>query len=153
MTNEELKNKLLGWHQDLQFSEEGAPYLNVEVPLSLLKPLAAKLKSDPDCAFDYLFCVTGMDFGSELGVVYHLESTTFRHNLVMKVRTADRENPEIDSLNEIWPAAYLNEMEVFDFFGIKFKGHPHLKRLFLTEDWVGYPLRKDYVDNVNMIIR
>ncbi len=152
MTNEELKNKISGWYGDLQFSEKGT-YLSVEVPAKLLKTLAAKLQSEPDCAFNYLFCVTGMDYGNELGVVYHLESTKFRHILVLKVKTADRENPEFDTLTELWPAAYWNEMEVFDFFGIKFTGHPHLKRLFMSEDWVGYPLRKDYVDNVNMITR
>jgi len=152
MTNEEIKNKLSGWYNDLRFTETGT-YLNVEVPPKNLKSLAEKLKSDPDCAFNYLFCYTGVDFGEELGVMVHLESTAFRHILVLTAKTSDRENPELDSLHEIWPAAFLQEMEVFDFFGIKFKGHPHLKRLFMGEEWKGYPLRKDYVDNVNMIIR
>ncbi|WP_372973339.1 NADH-quinone oxidoreductase subunit C, partial [Muriicola sp.] len=102
--------------------------------------------------FDYLFCLTGVDWGEELGVIYHLESTTKRHILVVKVSTADRENPELDTVCDLWFTAEFHEREVFDFFGIRFRNHPNLKRLFLTEDWEGYPLRKDYEDDVNMIL-
>jgi NADH:ubiquinone oxidoreductase subunit C len=108
---------------------------------------------DRELSFDYLFCLTGVDWGTELGVVYHLESTTHRHNLVVKVMTSDRENPTIDSVQDIWQTANFHEMEVFDFFGIKFNNHPNLKRLFLPKDWTGYPLRKDYDDPINMIIK
>ena len=152
MTNEEIKNKLSNWYSDLTFIENGT-YLNIEVPENILKPLAEKLRFDTECAFDYMFCHTGVDFGEELGVMIHLESTKYRHIIVLTVKTKDRENPELDSIHDIWPAAFLQEMEVFDFFGIKFKGHPQMKRLFMGEEWVGYPLRKDYVDNANMIIR
>ncbi len=152
MTNDELKNKIGGWITELTFTENGS-YLDVEVAPAQLKELAGKLKNDPDTDFNYLFCVTGMDFGEELGVVYHLESTKHRHILTVTVKIPDRENPQLDSLYKIWPAAELQEMEVYDLFGIRFKEHPNLKRLFLGEEWVGYPLRKDYVDEVNMIIR
>ncbi len=152
MTNEALKNKITQWIPEVSFSESGT-YLNVDVEPDKLKVLAEKLKDDKETSFNYLFCVTGMDFGEELGVIYFLESTKQRHILSVTVKTPDRENPELDSLDEIWPAAALQEMEIYDLFGIKFKGHPGLRRIFLGEEWKGYPLRKDYVDEVNMIIR
>jgi len=152
MTNEELKSKLKSWLPDLIFNENGT-YLNVEIGQTGLLDFAEKLKDDPDTDFNYLFCVSGIDFGDELGVMYHLESTRHRHIITLTVKTAERENPVLDSLWKIWPAAELQEMEVYDLFGIRFNGHPNLKRLFLGEEWVGYPLRKDYVDEVNMIIR
>jgi NADH:ubiquinone oxidoreductase subunit C len=112
-----------------------------------------QLKGNSETNFDYLFCLSGMDWGAALGVVYHLESTTHRHQLVVKVKTEDRENPTFDSVWTIWRTAEFHEREVFDFFGIQFNNHPNLKRLFLTEDWDGFPLRKDYVDEINMIIK
>lgn len=136
----------------LEFTEEGSQFLNISVRPEQLRPLMLELKNNTETLFDYLFCLSGVDWGEELGVVYHLESTVHRHIVVVKVKTADRENPTLDSVYNIWATAEFHEREVFDFFGIKFNDHPNLKRLFLTEDWVGYPLRKDYVDEVNMII-
>lgn len=137
----------------LEFSEEGSEFLNVFVQPEQLYTLMSKLKNNKQTQFDYLFCVTGMDWEPELGVVYHLESTVHRHIIVVKVKTSDRENPNFDSVWDIWRTAEFHEREVFDFFGIKFNNHPNLKRLFLTENWEGFPLRKDYEDEANMIIK
>ena len=137
----------------LEFIEEGSQFLNVLVPKDYLYELMAKLKADDSTKFNYLFCLSGVDWGEELGVVYHLESTKYRHTIVVKVNTKDRENPTLDSVWDIWRTAEFHEREVFDFFGIKFNNHPNLKRLFLTEDWEGFPLRKDYVDEINMVIK
>jgi len=137
----------------LEFNEEGSQFLNITVQPELLHKLMSQLKSNVETHFDYLFCLSGVDWGEELGVVYHLESTTHRHTIVVKVQTKDRENPTFDSVCDIWATADFHEREVFDFFGIKFNNHPNLKRLFLTEEWVGYPLRKDYVDEINMVIK
>jgi len=137
----------------LEFSEEESQFLNIVVQSEQLHSLMDQLKSDDQTHFDYLFCLSGVDWGEQLGVVYHLESTKHRHSIVVKVKTADREDPVLDSVCDIWATAEFHEREVFDFFGIKFNDHPNLKRLFLTEDWVGYPLRKDYEDEVNMIIK
>ena len=137
----------------LEFNEEGSQFLNITVQPELLHKLMSQLKSNSETQFDYLFCLTGVDWGEELGVVYHLESTTHRHTIVVKVQTKDRENPTFDSVCDIWATADFHEREVFDFFGIKFNNHPNLKRLFLTEDWDGFPLRKDYVDEINMVIK
>ena len=137
----------------LEFTEEGSQFLNITVQHELLHKLMSQLKSNSETKFDYLFCLSGVDWGEELGVVYHLESTTHRHTIVVKVQTKDRENPTFDSVCDIWATADFHEREVFDFFGIKFNNHPNLKRLFLTEDWDGFPLRKDYVDEINMVIK
>ncbi len=137
----------------LEFTEEESQFLNVLVQPAQLYALMYQLKDNEQTKFDYLFCLSGVDWGEELGVVYHLESTVHRHSMVVKVKTADRENPNLDSVCDIWRTAEFHEREVFDFFGIKFNNHPNLKRLFLTENWEGFPLRKDYVDEVNMIIK
>lgn len=152
MSKEELQELIQSWDPELQIEEE-SEFLQVVVQEENLLKFCNSLKNDPKTKFDYLFCLTGMDWGKELGVIYHLESTTLKHELVVKVKTEDRENPEFDSVWEIWRTAELHEMEVFDFFGIKFKNHPNLKRLFLTPDWTGFPLRKDYVDEANMVIK
>ncbi len=153
MTNEALQTFIGNWIPELEFTEEGSQFLNILVKPEQLHELMSKLKNDKETNFDYLFCLSGVDWGKELGVVYHLESTTLRHIIVVKVQTEDRENPTFDTVCDIWKTAEFHECEVFDFFGIKFKNHPNLKRLFLTEDWDGFPLRKDYVDEINMVIK
>jgi len=153
MTNEALQNLISTWIPELEFSELESQFLNITVQPAQLHQLMLQLKNNNETKFDYLFCLSGVDWVTELGVVYHLESTTYRHTIVVKVKTADRENPTFDSVCDIWKTADFHEREVFDFFGIKFNNHPNLKRLFLTEDWSGFPLRKDYVDEINMIVK
>jgi len=152
MTNEALQQLIAAWIPELEFTEAESQFLNIEVPAQHLHALMSQLKSNPETQFDYLFCLSGVDWGEKLGVVYHLESTTHRHILVVKVATENREEPVFDSVYDIWATAEFHEREVFDFFGIRFNNHPNLKRLFLTEDWIGYPLRKDYEDETNMIL-
>jgi NADH:ubiquinone oxidoreductase subunit C len=71
-------------------------------------------------------------------------------NIVVKVKL-DREKPEVSTVCDIWRGAEMFEREVYDLFGVIFLEHPDLRRLLLTDDWVGYPLRKDYEDPINMI--
>lgn len=118
--------------------------LTVTVPAAAFHELAYRLRTDEDLLFDYLVCMTGMDWGETLGVVYHLASTRYGHRLVLKIETNDRENPELPSVSDIWDTANLNEREVLDFYGIHFINHPDMRHLFLRNDWVGYPFRKDY---------
>ncbi len=153
MTNEALQNLISPWIPELEFNEEKSQFLNITVQPEQLHQLMTQLKINPETNFDYLFCLTGVDWGAALGVVYHLESTTHRHQIVVKVKTEDRVNPTLDSVCDIWRTAEFHEREVFDFFGIQFNNHPNLKRLFLTEEWDGFPLRKDYVDEINMVIK
>ncbi|MFH4966855.1 NADH-quinone oxidoreductase subunit C [Gaetbulibacter sp. M240] len=153
MKNEALQDLIGSWIPDLEFSEEASQFLNISVKPEQLHHLMTALKNNPETYFDYLFCLSGVDWEPELGVVYHLESTKYRHIVVVKVKTEDRENPIIDTVSDIWRTAEFHEREVFDFFGIKFNNHPNLKRLFLTDEWDGFPLRKDYVDDINMVIK
>lgn len=93
---------------------------------------------------DFLECLTGMDWEAYgLGVIYHLESTTTGKRTCLKTVTTDRENPLLPSVTDLWDVANIYEREVFDFYGIKFTGHPDMRRVFMREDWVGFPFRKD----------
>lgn len=153
MTNEALQSLISIWIPELEFTEEKSQFLNITVQPEHLHQLMSQLKSNTETKFDYLFCLSGVDWEKEMGIVYHLESTVHRHTIVVKVKTTDRENPTFDTVCDIWYTAEFHEREVFDFFGIKFNNHPNLKRLFLTEEWDGFPLRKDYVDEINMVIK
>jgi NADH-quinone oxidoreductase subunit C len=150
MDNAQLKELVTGMVPDATF-EESKQFLTVSVAPDQLHQLMQSLKERPDTRFDYLFCITGVDIQEKLQVVYHLESTTHGHQVVLKTATADREKPEMDSIVDLFKGAELHENEIFDLFGIVFKGHPNLRRMFMPEDWNGYPLRKDYVDEVNII--
>ena len=137
-----MKEKILSIVPDATIEEKA--FLTVSVPPISFHNLAVRLKNDKDLQFDYLVCMTGMDWGETLGVIYHLRSTTLKHEIVLRQETADRENPELPSVSDVWATANFNEREVFGFFGIRFINHPDMRRLFLRNDWVGYPFRKDY---------
>jgi NADH:ubiquinone oxidoreductase subunit C len=126
--------------------KEGKQFTEVTVPPSKVHSLASQLRDKEETLFDFLDSITGVDYGHDLGVIYHLRSTKYPHVVVLKTRTSDRENPQFDSVSDIWEAAELHEREAFDLLGIKFANHPDLRRLFLNSSW-GFPLRKDYVDN------
>ena len=120
----------------------------IEIPAEKLHEEMLKLRQGKH--MDFLRSLTGMDWGEEgLGVVYHLEDTKTRENIVVSTRTTNREKPELPSVSDIWKGAEFNEREVYDYYGIRFIGHPDMRRLFLRDDWVGYPLRKDYDENLN----
>lgn len=114
------------------------------VPFKQMPQLAEYLYEEKDLQFDTLKSIIGVDWGETLGAVYILESSIHNTSISLKVETSDRENPLLYSVSNIWRSADLNEREIFDFYGIRFIGHPDMRRLFLREDWVGYPLRKDY---------
>ena len=149
MDNDKLKEKVLAIVPNAEVVE-GKQYLEATVIPGKLHALAKQLKEDPETCFDFLFCMTGVDYGDSLGIVYHLESVKHRHSIVLKARIANRETPQIDSVYDLWKAAEYHEREIFDLMGIRFKDHPDLRRLFLDDSW-GHPLRKDFVDNVNII--
>jgi NADH:ubiquinone oxidoreductase subunit C len=85
-------------------------------------------------------------------MVYHLNSTIYKHTAVVKTRINDREKPVVDTLSDIWKTAEFHEREVFDLFGISFMNHPDMQRLFL-DDGYGFPLRKDFTDESRMIVK
>jgi NADH-quinone oxidoreductase subunit C len=121
------------------------PWLNVE-PQSIVE-VCRFLKDDPELNFEVLSDLTGLDLPKEnkLQVVYHLYSYSKRHQIVLKA-DLPREAPRVSTVEEIWKAANWFEREVFDLFGVAFDGHSDLRRIMLPEDWVGHPLRKDYVE-------
>ncbi|MBL8007593.1 MAG: NADH-quinone oxidoreductase subunit C [Ignavibacteria bacterium] len=151
MSNEELKNIILQITPDAELTEEGSEFLNATVKPDQLHFLAEKLRNDKNTLFDYLYCLTGVDWISNFQVVYHLESTVHNHRIVLKAKITDRENPSVDTVSDIWKTAEFHEREVYDLFGIKFNNHPDLRRILLEEDWKGYPLRKDYADEANIV--
>lgn len=108
--------------------------------------LCKTLKENGETKMDYLFCQTALDRKDGFHVVYHLTSTELGHCVMMRTILPDKANPEVETMSDLWRAAEYYEREVFDLFGIRFTNHPDLRRIFLDDDWVGYPLRKDYKD-------
>ena len=103
------------------------------------------LKIDPDLGMNYIVDVVGADYyGNDprFEVVYHLYSIRKKHRIRIKVRVNEGET--VPSVTSIWPGADWPEREVYDMYGIAFDGHPNMKRIYMAEDWEGYPLRKDY---------
>lgn len=122
-------------------AENGDNYLYV--PGDKIVDIVRYLKESWELSFDFLINLSAMDGQEHIVVTYHLYSYRHRHFFILKVRVP-RENGEIQSLTPLYGAANFQEREVFDHFGVKFKGHPDLRRILLPEDWVGYPLLKDY---------
>ena len=95
--------------------------------------------------FDYLSCLSGMDYGDNLGVVYHLYSVSLKHRISLKV-SVPKDEPNVPTVERVWRTADWHEREAYDMFGVNFKGHHNLIRILCPYDWDGYPLRKDYVN-------
>jgi len=150
MENDKLKERILSIVPEA-LTEENKQFLTCIIPAAQFHALVANLKHTADTAFDYLFCLTGVDLGSDLAVVYHLNSTLHWHDLVLKIKLSDRENPAVDSICDLYRGAEFFEREIFDLLGIRFNNHPDLRKIFLDEDWKGFPLRKDYVDEINIV--
>jgi NADH-quinone oxidoreductase subunit C len=102
------------------------------------------LKMDSELAFDYLSNLLGIDFKDRLESVYYFYSYPKKHSLCVRVKTKDREDTLMASVSNLWAGANWHERESFDLLGIVYEGHPDLRRILLTDDWVGHPLRKDY---------
>ena len=150
MNNEELKTNITELLPDASFDESGE-WLNINVEPAAWLSFAEKLRNNDSLFFDYLFCVTCIDWKTHLTMVYHLSSTKFRHNIVLKSKL-DRDKTEIESVSHIWKTAIFHEREVYEMFGVNFLNHPDLRLLILPDGWEGKnPMRKDFEDAVNMI--
>jgi NADH-quinone oxidoreductase subunit C len=120
--------------------------LTIWISREAIRDAVAFLKSDPELDFNYLADVTCVDWypaEPRFEVVYHLLSITTKHRLRLKVALSG-DDPVIESVVPVFPSANFFEREVFDLFGIRFSGHPNLRRILMPEDWEGHPLRKDY---------
>lgn len=138
----DIKDIILGVCPQVTFEDNEV--LTAVVPDSDWHAVATAIH---DAGYHWLTALIGEDFGDALGCVYYFTSTVDDSKISAKVTTTDRENPMIHSVSDLWKDALLEEREVFDFFGIKFINHPDMRRLYLRNDWVGYPLRKDYDEN------
>ena len=152
MTNEQLKEKILRIASNAEVAE-GKQYLEATIPAGRILSLAKTLKESEDTAFDYLYCLSGVDYGDHFALLYHLTSSVHNHSLVIRTKISGRENPSAESVYSIWKTAEYHEREIFDLLGISFRNHPDLRRIFLDDSWQGYPLRKDYTDDVNIVER
>ena len=120
--------------------------LTLTLERSGLREACAILEADPATRFDFLSDLTCVDrYPGEprFEVVYHLLSLPRKERVRLKVRVPG-DDPNLESVTSVWPAANYFEREVFDLFGVRFAGHPYLRRLLMPEDWQGHPLRKDY---------
>src|ERR1700744_5570472 len=125
-------------------------------PALLINPdrvadVCLELRDNPQTYFDFLACLSGVDYGVEagrFGVVYHLASIPYQTQLTLKIIKENSRDlndlPAFPSLTPVYRAADWHEREAFDMIGIFFEGHPDLRRILLPDDWDGYPLRKDY---------
>ena len=117
----------------------------VRVPPARLVEVMRFLRDHADLRFDYLSNLTGMHWPKKerpLEVVYHLFSIARRHRLTVKIDLAEGE--AAPSVTSLWPTADWHEREAFDLFGIRFDGHPDLRRILMPDEWSGHPLRKEY---------
>ena len=112
-----------------------------------LKDVARRLKADPEAGYETLNFVAGVDMVTHLESVYHVYSWKTNTYLELHVEVP-RDKAELDTVTDVWPAADWHEREAWDMVGIRYMGHPDLRRILLKDDFVGHPLRKDYVDLV-----
>ncbi len=117
----------------------------------LIAEVCLELRDNPATYFDFLSCLSGIDYGiaaGRFGVVYHLASLPYQMQLTLKVSREHNRNaadlPAFPTLSNVYKTAEWHEREAFDLLGIYFDGHPDLRRILLPDDWEGYPLRKDY---------
>jgi NADH-quinone oxidoreductase subunit C len=139
--------------------KQNLPDSIVNIVLQKNKPIAIIKKEDllkvavkvNEMGFDNLSLITGIDYTDRFEVVYNFLSYSKKQSLVLKV-VLDHTNPELVSLSSIWKVADWLERETYDLVGIKFTGHPNLKRILLPEGWMGHPLRKDYDMGVDQFV-
>ena len=150
MTNEELKAKITELLPQAIFDETGQ-WLTINIEPADWRPLAEQLRQDESLLFDFVFCLTCIDWKTHLTMVYHLDSTKFRHNIVVKSKLP-AVDPSIHTSSDIWQTANFHEREVYEMFGVNFINHPDLRLLILPDGWEGKnPLLKNFEDPINMI--
>jgi NADH-quinone oxidoreductase subunit C len=142
LSGKEIANQIL---EKLPDSIIASSEKEIVVKSDSLLDVAAFLKDTPGLDFNYLNCITAVDYYDHFEVIYVLSSLEHNHSLVLKTRCYDRENPVLPSLVGLWQGADFQEREIFDLMGIRFAGHPNMKRIFLWEGFQGHPLRKDFI--------
>lgn len=118
--------------------------LSIKVPRLKLVDIMLTLRDDPEYRFDFLLDLTAVDYAENFTVIYHMMSMQHRHFLTVKVEIGKEDTCWVPSVTAVWKAAQVQEREVFDLMGIIFNDHPDLRRILLSDDFVGHPLRKDF---------
>ena len=126
-------------------SVEKSDLRNVWIKSEKLIEVCQFMMSEDDFRMDYLNAVTEVDFIDHFDVIYQLTSTSTQQRVTIRVSLTGRDNLQIDSVTKLWGGANLQEREIWDLMGIKFTGHPNMKRLLLWEGFEGHPLRKDFL--------
>lgn len=124
---------------------EAADFGTVWVYPEGIADAARFLRDDPDLDFQFLNSISAVDFVDHFQVVYHLTSLSLEHTCVVKTRLYGRDDLTLPSVYNIWRGADFQEREIWDLMGIRFDGHPNMKRILLWEGFEGHPLRKDYL--------
>lgn len=145
MTSNEIYEKLKAEFGDdvisLTESKDSESFVLIKAPR--ITEVCLYLRDDASMQFDYMVNLSGMDYKTNLTVVYHLYSIALNHRIVLKVEL-ETENPVVPTVEQVWKTANWHEREAYDMFGIQFEGHPFMMRILCPYDWEGYPLRKDY---------
>jgi NADH-quinone oxidoreductase subunit C len=115
----------------------------IKIASASIVAVSKYLKEEPDLKFDSLMCLSGLDSGETLTVVYHLHSTEHHHKIVLKVEVP-KDKPHVPTVEGLWRTANWHEREAYDLVGVIFDNHSDLRRILLPDDWDGHPLRKDY---------
>jgi NADH-quinone oxidoreductase subunit C len=138
---------LLVWRREaVQSAKFDRNELTIYLERGSIREACAVLKNSAEAQFNFLSDLTCVDlYPSEprFEVVYHLLSMKRKERVRLKVQLPGSD-PSLESITGVWPAANFFEREIFDLFGVRFQGHPYLRRLLMPEDWEGHPLRKDY---------
>jgi NADH-quinone oxidoreductase subunit C len=139
--------RLLAWHpESIEAAKFDRNELGIVVPGAAIRDVCALLRDDRELQYNFLSDITCVDwYPSEprFEIVYSLLSIPRKQRLRLKARLPG-DNPSLPSLISVWPSCNYFEREIFDLFGVRFEGHPYLRRIMMPEDWKGHPLRKDY---------
>ena len=127
----------------LEVNEEQPVDAFITVVSEQLFDICHTLRDHDQLQFDYLTCLSGMDYGENVGVVYHLYSMELKHKVVLKTMVP-KDKPVVPSVERIWKSADWHEREAYDMIGVEFEGHHNMIRILCPYDWEGFPLRKDY---------
>ena len=151
MEKEQLVQVLAGLFPAAEINAAQDP-VRIKADAGAIRKLAATLRHDSQLAFDYLYNLYAIDNEDRFTLVYYFESIAHNHRVSVETDLADHDKPVADTLSDLYKTAEFQEREVYDLMGVTFANHPDPRRLFLEDGW-GFPLRKDYKDDINIIER
>jgi len=151
MEKEQLGQVLLKLFPALEINISQDP-VRVKADAGSIHSLVMTLRDDKQLQFDYLFNLYGIDREDRFTLVYFLESTQLKHTVAIEIDLTDHDIPAVATISDLYKTAEFQEREIYDLMGVSFINHPDPRRLFLEDGW-GFPLRKDYKDDINFIER